>query len=160
MLGAGNSRVLLGTALQIWAAEVPEPLVGLGDGGFAPGRCLLLLALSILRYSVGKLWEEVDRLQCQEEGTRVVLCFVFFYLRVWGSRQGFLLAFTSKGAGTGMEKDLKEGFGYTGFDMEMRWKEARQRIELGAFVCLGLQLGVGVQGTHWDRRISFSSQYR
>ena len=38
-----------------------------------------------------------------------------------------------------MEKDLKEGF-----NMEMKWKEARQRIELGALVCLGLQLGVGV----------------
>lgn len=28
--------------------------------------------------------------------------------------------------------------------MEMKWKEAKQRIELGAFVCLGLWLGVGV----------------
>lgn len=33
--------------------------MGLSDGVLAPGRCPLLLAL---RYHVGQLWEEVDRL--------------------------------------------------------------------------------------------------
>lgn len=34
--------------------------------------------------------------------------------------------------------------------MEVRWKEARQRVQLGAFVCLVPQLGTGVhkQYTH------------
>lgn len=58
-LGAGSAAVLLGTALRLCAAEVPEPLMGLSDGGVTPGRCPLLLAW---RYPVGQCREEVDRL--------------------------------------------------------------------------------------------------
>lgn len=65
MVGAGSSRVLLGTALQVWAAEVPELLLRMGNGG------PLILALRFPLVSSGKRWTGCSVRKEEWEGGKV-----------------------------------------------------------------------------------------